>query len=225
MSADIFDFWGDLPGGTKVHPADTPIFDRISNHDNVGHGFDLRCLPAPFAGALRTAPVVLLYLSAGFAEQDLIEADDPAAQARQARQRQGDAPLPTQDEYATAWTWWASRTKPFGDLNTFRDRIAFLNIGAYHSRDFQDYPLFSALPSCRASVGWAQTVLFPQAEAGERVVLCLRSAQFWGLEKGRNYHGSLFAPPVTRSGHMLRQGEAAPLYDKIITAVAAACLR
>ena len=45
-------------------------------------------------------------------------------------------------------------------------------------------------------------VLFPQAEAGERVVICMRSAAYWGLETGRSYGKGLFAPHVTRSGHL-----------------------
>jgi hypothetical protein len=60
MATDIFDFWSNLPSDTKVHPADKPIFNRVSTDLKHGHGFDLRCLPLPFAGRLRTAPVVLL---------------------------------------------------------------------------------------------------------------------------------------------------------------------
>jgi hypothetical protein len=77
-----------------------------------------------------------------------------------------------------------------------------LNIGAYHSKTFADAPLLAALPSSRASISWAQDVLFPEAEAGKRVVICLRSARFWGLKAGRQYGISLFAPHVTRGGHM-----------------------
>jgi hypothetical protein len=62
--------------------------------------------------------------------------------------------------------------------------LAILNIGAYHSKDFPDRHLLSALPSCRTSIDWAQKVLFPQAERRERLVVCLRAAGNWGLQKG-----------------------------------------
>lgn len=211
-----------MAAGTKIHPADVPIFDRMrmANGD-AGHGLQLDCLPAPYAGPLRSAPVVFLYLSAGWTEQDAAEADTPKAQARQAAQWRGDALIPALEEHPSGWRWWASRMRPFDDLAAYRDKVAFLNISGYHSKDFQDYPLLTALPSCRTAVEWAQTVLFPQAEAGERVVVCLRSALFWGLAHGRRYGAGLFAPPVTRGGHMLRQGAAAPLFNETVEAVGA----
>lgn len=81
-------------------------------------------------------------------------------------------------------------------------KVAILNIGAYHSKTFADVPLLAALPSSRVSLDWAQRVLFPQAIAGNRIVICLRAARFWGLKEGKSYGEALFAPPVTRSGYM-----------------------
>jgi hypothetical protein len=45
---------------------------------------------------------------------------------------------------------------------------------------------------------WAQSVLFTQAERGERVVICMREVNFWGLEAGQRYGKALFAPQTTR---------------------------
>jgi hypothetical protein len=87
-----------------------------------------------------------------------------------------------------------SRTKNFGDYETVKNKIALLNIGAYHSADVRSFGSLLALPSSRVSLGWAQEVLFPDAEAGKRVVICMRSASCWGLERGRKYGKSLFAP-------------------------------
>jgi hypothetical protein len=53
---------------------------------------------------------------------------------------------------------------------------------------------------------WAQSVLFPQAERGERVVICMRAVNFWGLEAGQRYGKALFAPQTTRGGHMRKRG-------------------
>ncbi|MCP1849402.1 MULTISPECIES: hypothetical protein [unclassified Bradyrhizobium] len=64
---DIFKFWSKIGKAETIHPLDRPIFDRL----NHSHGFDLRCLPCNFGGKLRTAPVVLLYLSPGFSEPDV----------------------------------------------------------------------------------------------------------------------------------------------------------
>lgn len=216
---DLFDFWRTLPVGTKVHPDDRAVFDRISRNQSPGHGFKLECLPSPYAGPLRTAPIVFLYLSAGWTARDSGEADAEAAQARQWAQWQGDAPIPTQADHPSGWQWWESRTRFFGDLSEHRTTIAFLNISAYHSEAFTDHALLAALPSCRLAINWAQSVLFAQAEAGERVVICLRSAAFWGLTTGRKYGSSLFAPEVTRAGHMLRQGKFPKLREEILSAV------
>jgi hypothetical protein len=95
-----------------------------------------------------------------------------------------------------------SRIKNFGDYETVKDKIALLNIGAYHSVDVKSFGSLLALPSSRVSLGWAQEALFPDAEAGKRIVICMRSC--WGLEQGRKYEGGLFAPQVNRSGHLLK---------------------
>jgi hypothetical protein len=86
-----------------------------------------------------------------------------------------------------------------------RHKIAILNIGAYHSENFQkSYHTLAAFPSSRACLSWAQSSLFPEALQRKRVVICLRAAHYWGLEIGRNYHGSLFAPAANRSGYLMR---------------------
>ena len=50
-------------------------------------------------------------------------------------------------------------------------------------------------------------MLFPQAEKGERVVVCLRSAGYWGLflgkeRKGQAFGKGLFVPACTPDGTM-----------------------
>ena len=219
MNADIFDFWADVPGDARVHPSDQPVFARYGSVEAPGHGFDLRCLPLPFGGPLRTARVVLLFQSPGQSPQDVDEANTPEAHARYQKQREGRASLVGPDEHNAAWRWWAERTKRFGDWRELRDKIAYLNIGAYHSPTFRDLPVLAALPSSRAALGWAQTVLFPQAEHGERVVVCLRSAQFWGLGKRRRCGKDLYAPEVGRGGHIVGKGERAKARDEVILAV------
>jgi hypothetical protein len=66
--------------------------------------------------------------------------------------------------------------------------------------------MLAALPSSRICLDWAQSVLFPQAEAEERVVVCLRSPKYWGLRAGDS-RGWLFCPKTTRNAFMRRDDE------------------
>jgi len=197
MSQDIFDFWAECPPDARKHPADTKVLDRVA------HQFELECLPIAFTGPLRTAPVVLLFLSPGSADDDAEHAKAEWRQAWYGFQRTGWAPLPTHEEHAPAWDWWAKIVRQFDvEPEAVRNKLAVLNIGAYHSKSFHDWHMLTALPSSRVTMDWAQGVLFPQAERGERVVVCLRSARLWGLRKGECNGGTLYAPKHGRSGIM-----------------------
>lgn len=207
MAIDLFDFWAAVGPSDHVHPADRDILDRVE------HGFNLNCLPACFLGPLRTAPIVLLFLSLGLADEDVAEAATRRGQKRYMELRRGLQPLPGPEEHKVAWRWWVSRTRCFGgQWQNLRTKIATLEICAYHSQNFLDVPLLASLPSSRVSLEWAQTSLFPQAVAGDRIVVCLRSSRFWGLAAGHQYGRSLFAPIVTRGGHMCHS----EMRDKII---------
>jgi hypothetical protein len=200
LTTDIFDFWSVVGPNDRVHPADKDVLSRVK------HSFDLACLPACFTGPLRTASVVLLALSPGLKERDRQAATLEAEQDYYMRRRGGNEPLPGRDSGGSLW--WMSRTKDFGRWETLRSKVAVLNIAAYHCKNFEDKPLLAALPSSRVSIGWAQDILFPKALAGEKVVICLRSARYWGLaENSEPFGHSLFAPPVNRGGHIAK-GEA-----------------
>ena len=214
MSTDIFKFWAQMKPHERLHPADRDVFSRMG----FGHTFDLRCLPGNFAGPLRTAPVVLLFLSPGFSEMDVVRARSKTWQQYAAAKRTGRALI--RDDSA-GYRWLMSRTRVFGlDPEVIRTKFAVMNIGAYHSRDFTDWHLLAALPSSRVSLDWAQGVLFPQAIRGERVVICMRAASFWGLLPGKCYGKTLFAPFVTRGGYMRKATLAeAKMRDRIVRVV------
>jgi hypothetical protein len=195
--ADIFEFWSRIKRGERIHPADKEVFHRI---DAGRHGFQLDCLPGCFAGQLKTAPIVLLYLSPGHSEATTNDAKTKTGKNHHFRTYWGDEPL---RDAGPGRKWVESRTKNFGSYESIKHKLAFLNIGAYHSKDVKDYASLLALPSSRVSLAWAQETLFPQAEAGERIVICMRSAAYWGLETGRKYKGTLFAPSVNRGGHLV----------------------
>jgi hypothetical protein len=72
------------------------------------------------------------------------------------------------------------------------------------------------LASSRYAQAWARNTLFPEAEAGKRVVVCLRSIRPWGLEPETPERGlSLFAPKFNRAGFMHH----GPMREKVSFAV------
>jgi hypothetical protein len=194
---DLFEFWGRIKPSATIHPSDKPVFDRLRGQ----HGFNLNCLPKPYSGPLKTARVVLLYLSPGFSPQDLKDAKSKAGQRHYVEQRSGEADLPV-DSTMAGHSWRMSRLAFLGEWQNYREQIAVLDIGAYHSKNFTDHDVLASLPSSRVTLDWAQQTLFPEAEAGKRVVICMRAAKYWGLRAGQTYGKSLFAPDTGRSGHM-----------------------
>jgi hypothetical protein len=199
LPRDIFEFWSGLPGDARVHPADAKVFDRVK------HEFKLDCLVGVFRRPLKTAPVVLLFLSPGFDEGDSQHARSPVGQAYYAKMRIGEHNFPNKEEHESASAWSEKIVRQFGlNYKDVLSKLAFLNMGAYKSKDFNDWPMLAALPSSRVALDWAQPVLFPQAEAGQRVVVCLRSPRYRGLKEGERYGKSLFTPICTRGGIMHR---------------------
>lgn len=214
MSVSILDFREEAEPSDTMHPRDRYVLDRVS------HGFDLRCLPGPFSGPLRTAPVVLLYLAPGWTQEDVAEAATPEGQKRYAERRTGHQRLEGPEDHLPGWKWWSSRTRVFGSWQRLRDKVAILDISCcYHSKTFTNEHVLTALPLSRVAVDWAQDMLFPAAENGERVVICMRSPHYWGLGKRSRYGKALFVPQVTRGGHMLRAGEHTTVREEVLAAV------
>lgn len=208
MARDIFEFWSTVKPGEKTHPEDREILARITHH------FELDCLPGTMTGPLKNASIVCLGLAPGWTPDDPIDATRPASIARNARMRTGLEPLmgPSGDKLP----WWYRKTRkwdiPLGDLQT---RLAFLNIAPYKSPGtFRDYKALKVLPSCRVALEWANEVLFPEARLGKRVVICLRSPERWGLQRGTK-NGMLYAPEITRGADMFH----GPMRDEIIKVV------
>lgn len=195
--ADIFKFWSVMERGQKIHPADRAVFDLMNPKR---HGFKLQCLPACFFGPLRTAPVVLLYLSPGYVGVEGDDAKSEEGMDYHYRTWKGREPLRNSQKISD---WFKSRTRPFcDDFDVARRKIAILNIGAYHSKKMYSYASMLALPSSRLTLDWAQSVLFRKAIRKERIVICMRAAPHWGLEAGKKYTGTLFAPETTIGGFL-----------------------
>jgi hypothetical protein len=197
LDESLFKFWEGVFPSTKVHPEDKAVFEAHGKHR-----LNLECLPNPFYGPLRNAPIVLLYLNPGLSQQDLSEAESEEGRQFYWRQRQGNEPLRSQINLEKK-SWWVSRTKRFSvDPEYLRHKLAVLELCAYHSKAFTDGSLLPKLPSSRVALSWANSSLFAQARSRKRVVICMRSARRWGLTIG-SQEGWLFAPAVTRSGYML----------------------
>lgn len=172
-----------------MHPADSFVLNTVK------HPFKLQTLPNCFSGPLKTAPIVMLYLSPGFRPVDVQRAKERVEQERAYETRKGYLEL-------SDVAWFQQRTKDFGDWDRVKSKVAVLNISPYKSESFANWELLASLQSCRVSIAWAQSVLFPQAIAGDRIVICMRSAKYWGLVPSREYEGSLFVPEVARNGFM-----------------------
>jgi len=194
-ACDLFEFWSGVSSNAKVHPADRFVMDRVKSK------FNLDCLPLCFIGPLKTARIVLLYLSPGLSELDSAGASDKDHQDYVMSQRSGTACLPGKKEHEDAWRWWTTRASPFGHWEELRDRLAILDIGAYHSRNFKDHPFLVSLPSSRRTLDWAQNELFPAAVDRRRLVVCMRAHRYWGLEP-EYVDGYLFGANTVRSGFM-----------------------
>ena len=89
MDTDLIEYWKILKAGDRYHPDDKQVLKRLR-----GGFFDLGCLPFCFFGPLKTAPVVLLYLSPGLNQFDLEEARSESGRRRVANARSGEEPIP-----------------------------------------------------------------------------------------------------------------------------------
>ena len=195
---DIFEFWEDYQLGERIHRLDKLIFDGLKSQ----HDLNLECLPVPFYGPLKTAPIVFLYLNPGLSKLDLEQAKSNEGQKRRYESLRGLTSL-SQLRVNSEKSWWVDKTA-FLEIpaENLLEKIAVLQLCAYHSKEFKDWPLIAALPSSRVAISWAQEELFADARAGKRVVICLRSPRYWGLAPGQSYDGALFAPLTTRNGHI-----------------------
>src|SRR5665213_578361 len=116
--SDIFEFWRNIPPTANIHPADQPIFDRLGKHD-----FSTKALPSCFMGRLKTAPVVLLFLSPGLGDEDEI-APSAGHVAWTEKNRSGMEPLVPAAIHAGAYKWWTERTARFGTPGEVAGKIA-----------------------------------------------------------------------------------------------------
>jgi hypothetical protein len=113
--------------------------------------------------------------------------------------------------------WTERRLAQFGlSYKTASTKVAFVNLIPYRSREgAKDLRMLERLESTRLVRAWAHDTLFPEAEAGKRVVVCLRSARAWGLEPDTQRGQSLFTPKFNRAGFMLH----GPMREKVSFAV------
>jgi len=120
MTEGIFDFWNEAGAANKIHPRDAAVLSRVK------HGFDTECFPMPFMGPLKSAPVVLLFLNAGFCAKDAEDGKTEDGRSRYVKLLEGLQPLPAPEEHEPAWRWWSRRTRDFGKWRQLRDKVAIL---------------------------------------------------------------------------------------------------
>ena len=205
MNKDLFEFWAEAKQTNfEIHPEDIPALERFKSR--YGSAFPLDTLVGPLMGRARDAPIVLLYANGRRSPEDY----DPEWKARllpdYANQLSGGCPLPEFIGHP-ARGWIEKMIKSFGlDYSAAREKIAFLNIVPYKTLDISGWgrrpfdELLNELPSVRAMRHWVGGTLIPEAIAGKRLVVCLRSARLWGLRSGDSPNGGLFTPTIIRSG-------------------------
>jgi hypothetical protein len=208
---DFLWFWAKALPSLQIHPDDAEALK--SNR----HTLALDTLVGPFMGPVRTAPVVLLTLNPGFSGVEQGEAKTLAVRELMAQNLGGDAPLPPFTYNPKGREWTERRHTQFGlSYEAASSKVAFVNLIPYRSKEgAKDMHMVERLESIRLVRAWTQEALFPEAEAGERVVVCLRSARAWGLEPDTQRGLSLFTPKFNRAGFMLH----GPMREKVGFAV------
>jgi hypothetical protein len=201
----LLQFWAKAIPSLQVHPDDVAALDDKRHKHKLARDV----LVGPWMGPLRSAPVVLLTLNGKLAgvgvEQR--EATIPSAREEMARNLLGDAPLPDWRFNRGGREWTEGHFPQFGiTYESAAPKVAFINLIAYRSAEGgKDMRMADRLASSRIVRAWARDTLFPEAEAGERVVVCLcqaRGCDAWGLDYGTKRGQTLFAPHVTRRGHI-----------------------
>jgi hypothetical protein len=159
----------------------------------------------------------LLTLNGGFNGIERHEAAIPAVREAMARNLYGDAPLPSFATNMKGREWTERRLGQFGlSYEVAASKVAFVNLIPYRSTEgAKDMHMTERLESVRLVRAWARDTLFPETEAGKRVVVCLRSARAWGLDPDTQRGQALFAPKFNRAGYMLH----GPMREKVGLAV------
>lgn len=213
------DFWNISPedlrtsDGRFVHPEDRSEVENLFDY----HKKYLETFPAPYWGPLKTAKLVLAYAGPGNTVREGVNGDAGQAQSLDWLKRRhislsGDAPLDKELYHDRLQSWFRTRLRSvlkdndIDLLDRFADVIAFVNLTAYRGEETK-WEEVAFLPSTQIMRDWARSSLFPDAEAGKRVVIIMRAHKWWGIRKAPWSKGSLFAPPVNRSGVLLSEQE------------------
>jgi hypothetical protein len=200
----LFEFWAEAAKTNFMfHPADKPVLDKYAKY----YSFPLDTLVGPLMGPAENAPITLLYANGGRSDEDFdpdyIETSLPSY----GHHLSGQAALPFFENHPPARRWTEARIKPFGlSYARARDKVAFLNIVPYKSKNMDDWrkpvvrDLIEELPSVQMMRQWVHQVLISDAIAERRMVVCLRAAWLWKLEAESERKGGLFTPRWNRRG-------------------------
>jgi hypothetical protein len=190
--------------------------------------FHLGLLPVPFAGALRTARVVILLLNPGLLPIDhFAEATVPAFRARLlANLRQDfsdhDHPFLYLDP-TFAWHpgfgWWHAKLRGvIGALashwnmsfaqarHVVSQHLAMLELVPYHSERFRLSPrLLGRLLSATLAREYVRDVLAPKAAMGRALLVIGRQARVWQIAPSENV--VVYSGAEARAAHLTLKSE------------------
>ena len=198
----LFKYWDKLPADRLVHPADQPFLDERA------HNFELHTVPSPWDGPLATAPIVLCTLNPGSDSggYDNWVASDPNMRAKMFRQLRGDQPLVV--EHRTATQWIGDRIKFLCDgassqkaVEQLAGDLAIFNLFPYRSKKFDSKWADTKLPSAENARRFVREVLYPDAKAGKRFVVIIRSRKEWRIREDMEC-GCFRLNTAIQSGHV-----------------------
>ncbi len=198
------------PWSPKTDPAD---FESYVSGPRFGdaedHRLHLSLFPVPYAGDLRSAPVVILALNPGFKHSDYwAEFKDSEFQKRlRTNLRQlfndTDYPFPFLDPqfcWHSGFRWWERKLRDviqsiakeryrgyrgsyLRALKFLSQNLACIELIPYHSDTFRDHRLLKELPSAKHARTFVRENLVPAAIAGKRTVIVTRQKAGWEMPR------------------------------------------
>jgi hypothetical protein len=244
VPSELIEFWRrwDMAQAPYVHPDDWPIlqagdgrhihrrslnFEQFVASDRFGDfedaRFHLSLLPAPFAGDLRSADILVFLLNPGFSFSDYyaefrIEGCKARLQRMIGQDFDGiEFPFIWLDpEYCwhPGFNWWERKLREvirevakrqFGGryLNALRSisrRLACIELVPYHAPTFKAHRLIDRLASTTAARAFAARAV-ESAPSGEKTIIVTRQAAQWGITQTLP-HVVVYAGGLTRGASM-----------------------
>lgn len=195
MSDDLPTYWGRMHRSALgwTHPDD----ERVLGSEP--HTFNLQYPPPAFVGNVTSAKVIILVANGGY---------DPRVTPREFEAPSSET-LYLQRLTQPTTAKWSEVAPYYGRVNyaamLFSGLAAAVNLCAYRSPKISQEPanrrVIRNLPSARYNQDWLANTVFPQAEAGERLIVGKRCG-LWDLPTSIKHSRGYIADPAPVSPHL-----------------------